>query len=320
MGEVNEQIASGTQLRAADAEDFGRAERRLQRRRALKRFFSNPGLLFGSAVILALLFVSVVGPFLVQDPLAGDPYFRLLPPSAEHLFGTDAYGRDVFARTVVGARVSIIISTAVAILATAAGLVIGLYAAYYRAADVILMRIIDALLAFPPILLAIAIVAGVGPTIATVILSLAIVFTPLVARVVRAAALSVKEELFVDALAAQQAGSARILWLNIFPNVLGPVIVQTTFIFAVSLIVEASLSFLGAGVQPPAPSWGNMLLEGKDLISQAWWMTIFPGAAIVLTVLAANLFGDSLRDFLDPQLRRVRKSRRRKAASAGKGE
>ena len=166
------------------------------------------------------------------------------------------------------------------------------------------MRISDGLMAFPAILLAIAIMAAMGQQTSNVIIALSIVFTPYVARIVRSAALVAKEQTYVEALRSQGASLFRILWINIFPNVLSPLIVQATFVFADSIITEAALSFLGAGVPPPAPSWGNMLLDGKTLIYNAWWMTVFPGAFIMSTILAVNLLGDGLRDLLDPTFNR----------------
>lgn len=283
-----------------------RSERARQRRDARRKVLANGGFMFGAIVLLVIVAVGFVGPLFVQDPLFVDPAQRLLPPSPEHLFGTDGFGRDVFSRVVYGAQISVTIGIGVTAISGAVGLAIGLYSAYSRRADAILMRVCDALMAFPAILLAISITAAFGSSTWNVIFSLSVVFTPVVARVVRASALSVKEQVYIDALRAQGAGSFRILWINILPNVVSPLIVQATFIFADSLIVEAALSFLGAGVPAPLPSWGNILLEGKSVLFQAWWMTVFPGLAIMLTVLSANLLGDGLRDILDPHQKTTR--------------
>lgn len=283
-----------------------RDERVRQRREVKRKILGNSGFMFGASVLLAIVVVGFIGPFFVQDPLFVDPAQRMLPPSPEHLFGTDGFGRDVFSRVVYGAQISVTIGVGVTAISGIIGMAIGLYAAYSHRADAVLMRICDALMAFPAILLAISITAAVGSSTWNVILSLSIVFTPVVARVVRASALSVKQQVYVDALRAQGAGSFRILWINILPNVVSPLIVQATFIFADSLIVEAALSFLGAGVPAPLPSWGNILLEGKSVLFQAWWMTVFPGLAIMLTVLSANLLGDGLRDILDPHQKTMR--------------
>jgi len=234
------------------------------------------------------------------SPYTLDTANRLLPPSAEHFFGTDNYGRDLFSRVMYGARVSLIIGFSVALLTSIFGTIVGLYAAYFKKLDSLLMRTSDGLMAFPAILLAIAIMASLGANLTNVIIALTIVFTPLVARTIRSTALIVKEQTYVEALRAQGANSTRIIWSNIFPNVTSPLIVQATFIFADAIIVEAALSFLGAGIPAPEPSWGNLLYDGKTVIFNAWWMTIFPGIAIMLTVLGLNLFGDGLRDLLDP--------------------
>ncbi|WP_323657415.1 ABC transporter permease [Lysinibacillus xylanilyticus] len=199
-----------------------------------------------------------------------------------------------------GARVSLVIGFSVALLTSIFGTIVGLYAAYFKKLDSLLMRTADGLMAFPAILLAIAIMASLGANLVNVIIALTIVFTPLVARTIRSSALIVKEQTYIEALRAQGANSTRIIWSNIFPNVISPLIVQATFIFADAIIVEAALSFLGAGIPAPEPSWGNLLYDGKTVIFNAWWMTVFPGIAIMLTVLGLNLFGDGLRDLLDP--------------------
>lgn len=283
-----------------------RAERSRERRALLRKVLSNGGLVVGALVILVIALCATVGVLIAPDPQFVQPAIRLQAPSIEHWFGTDGFGRDVFSRVVNGASTSLLIGAGTMGIAGALGLVIGLYSAYYPRADAILMRVCDALMAFPALLLAIAITAALGATTWNVIISLSVVFTPVVARVARASALSVKQQVYIDSLRAQGSRSWRILWSNILPNVVSPLIVQATFIFADSLIVEAALSFLGAGVPAPAPSWGNMLLEGKSVLFQAWWMTVFPGAAIMLTVLGANLLGDGLRDLLDPHQRALR--------------
>ncbi len=283
-----------------------RAERSRERRALLGRMLRNGGLVVGALVVALIVLCATVGVLIAPDPQFVEPAIRLQAPSATHWFGTDGFGRDVFSRVVHGASISLLIGTGTMTIAGVLGLVIGLYSAYYPRADVVLMRVCDALMAFPALLLAIAITAALGPTTWNVIISLSVVFTPVVARVARAAALSVKQQVYIDSLRAQGARSWRILWANILPNVVSPLIVQATFIFADSLIVEAALSFLGAGVPAPMPSWGNMLLEGKSVLFQAWWMTVFPGAAVMLTVLGANLLGDGLRDLLDPHQRSIR--------------
>lgn len=220
--------------------------------------------------------MAIFGPILTPSPLELDPANRLQAPSRAHPFGTDNYGRDVLARVVEGARVSLLVGAVTAVCTAVLGCAVGLYAAYSRVADMILMRISDGLMAFPAILLAIAIMAALGQQTSNVVIAMTIVFTPYVARIVRSSALVVKEQTFVEALKAQGASRTRIIWINMAPNVVSPLIVQATFVFADSIITEAALSFLGAGVPPPAPSWGNMLLDGRTVIYNAWWMTAFP--------------------------------------------
>jgi peptide/nickel transport system permease protein len=270
----------------------------------MKRFGAHKLAVTGGIVLVAIFIIAVIGPLFAGDPLSLNPSERLASPSLQHPFGTDNYGRDILARAVVGARVSLLVGAVTAFITSVLGAVVGLFAAYNRIADAILMRISDGLMAFPAILLAIAIMAAMGQQTSNVIIALSIVFTPYVARIVRSAALVAKEQTYVEALRSQGASLFRILWINIFPNVLSPLIVQATFVFADSIITEAALSFLGAGVPPPAPSWGNMLLDGKTLIYSAWWMTVFPGAFIMATILAVNLLGDGLRDLLDPTYNR----------------
>lgn len=281
-------------------------ERRAQRARSWRRATSHPGLVFGAVVFLALLALSFIGPLLNPfDPLAVEGRQRLLAPSAEHWLGTDTFGRDVLSRIMSGGQISVLVGTGVALFAGVAGTVIGLYSAFNRVVDSIAMRFMDGILAFPAMLLAIAVTAALGPSLPSLIVSLGIVFTPIIARVARASALSVKSQTYVEALIAQGARRSRILWLDVLPNAISPVIVQVTFVFADALLVEAALSFMGVGVNPPAPSWGNMLLEGKSVIYTSWWLVVFPGIAIGLMVLCVNLFGDSLRDLLDPRQRGV---------------
>ncbi|MFU2015006.1 ABC transporter permease [Peribacillus butanolivorans] len=274
----------------------------------LRRYFSNRLVVTGSVIILILSLISIFAPLItIYTPYDMIVTARLSPPSAEHFFGTDNFGRDLFSRVVYGTRVSMTVGLTVAAITLVIGVVIGLYSAYYRTLDHILMRICDGLMAFPAILLAIALMAALGPNIINVILSLSIVNTPTVARVVRSAAIVVKEQTFIEALRSQGASSWRIIWLHIAPNTMSPLIVQITYVFGVSVIIEASLSFLGAGIPAPAPSLGNILFDGKIVIFNAWWMTVFPGAFIILSVLGLNLFGDGLRDLLDPHTNKVKK-------------
>lgn len=290
------------------------AVRKEQRRRVRARMAGSPAFGVGASVFVLIALAAIVGPVILgTDPMAVAPRLRLQPPSPEFWFGTDSFGRDVLIRTLVGGRVSLIVGGSVALLSTALGLIAGLYSAFNSWVDGIVMRLADGLMAFPAILLAIGLAAAMGGSIPTLIAALTVVYTPRVARVARSAALSVKSQAYVEALVAQGAGTTRILWVNAFPNVLPAVLIQASFVFADSLLVEAALSFIGLGVPAPEPSWGNMLLEGKAVIHQAWWMIVFPGAAILLLVLSINLLGDGLRDVLDPTYMGKRRLTRKRA-------
>lgn len=266
----------------------------------MKKFFIQPQLVAGGALLLIILLFSLCGsgisPF---DPYAISPLTRLQPPGATHWFGTDNFGRDLFVRVALAVRISLSVGAAVALAAGVIGMTIGLLCAWYRWLDLLLMRICDGLFAFPSLLLAIAIVGILGPNTANVVLALSLVYVPSVARVIRAAALAIKEKNYIEALRAQGASGARIIWLHLLPNVVSPLIVQVSWIFSVAILTEAALSFLGSGIPAPMPSLGNLLLEGKKVIFTAWWMTFFPGIAIVLLILALNIVGDALRDGAD---------------------
>jgi peptide/nickel transport system permease protein len=253
-----------------------------------------------AAVIIASLLAPVVSPY---DPEEIAVLERLSPPSPSHLFGTDNLGRDVFARVVFGARVSLTVGALVMTTASAAGVLVGLVSGYVDRLDGILMRVMDGLMAFPGILLAIALMAVLGAQLFNVITALAIAYTPRVARVVRATTLVVREFDYVQAAHALGASDARILIRHVLPNCLAPLIVQGTFIFAESVLAEAALSFLGVGLPPYVPSWGTIISAGRVFMETAPWMTVAPGMAILFTVLGLNLLGDGLRDLTDPRLR-----------------
>ncbi|MBK0006293.1 MULTISPECIES: ABC transporter permease [Priestia] len=284
-----------------------------KRNPAVARFFSNRLLVRGAILILLSILIAVFAPIISPfGSLQIDPANRLAPPSSTHWFGTDNFGRDVFSRTMYGVRISLMIGAAVTIIATVLGLIVGLLSSYYKILDYILMRICDGLFAFPSILLAIAIMSALGPKTSNVIIALSLVFIPSIARIVRSAALVVKEKTFIEALKAQGASSLRIICFHMAPNVLSPLIVQVTYVFAVTILTEASLSFLGAGIPAPTPSLGNMLYDGKLAIYNAWWMTVFPGVFIILIVLGLNLFGDGLRDWLNPKNVMLKKRRKKR--------
>lgn len=261
------------------------------------------GVLLLGLLVAAALFAPLVAGY---DPAAVEPANRLQAPSGEHWFGTDNLGRDVFARVVHGGRASLGVGAAVVLAAVGAGTLIGLITGYYRWADVTLMRFVDGLMAFPGLVLAIALIGVLGPGIETVIVALSLVYTPRVARVVRGSALVVKDQAMVEAARQIGAPSPYIVARHIAPHCLSPIIVQASFIFSYAVLGEAALSFLGVGVPPSIPTWGNVLTEARTYLQEAWWMAIFPGLFIVAGVLALNLVGDTLRDFFDPKLRRRR--------------
>jgi len=258
----------------------------------------------GAAILLFVLAAAAAAGWLAPyDPLALNVPERLQPPSPAHLFGTDEFGRDIFSRVLFGARLSLLVGVLVTVLAVSVGIVIGLVTGSSPRVDRVLMRIMDGLMAFPDILLAIALMATLGPSVRNVVIALGFVYTPRVARVVRASVLVIINQEYVEAARAVGASRARILVRHVLANSLSPVIVQGTFIAAYAMLGEAALSFLGVGVPPQIPTWGGIIAAGQVYLRQAAWMSVFPGAAIILSVLALNLVGDGLRDFLDPRLR-----------------
>jgi peptide/nickel transport system permease protein len=260
----------------------------------------------GALIVAVNLVVAVAAPVLARwDPQHLDVRARLTAPSRTHWMGTDHFGRDVWSRVVHGARLSMIVGASVVALALVGGLLVGLTAGYYRRLDNPMMRVMDGLMAFPGIILAIALMASLGPSVVNVIVALGIVYVPRMARIVRGSVLVVRETPYVEAARALGGLDLRILGHHVLPNCLSPVIVQASFIFAAAVLGEAALSFLGVGVPPQIPSWGNVLAEGRLYLQQAPWLTLFPGAAIMAGILGLNLFGDGLRDLLDPKLRGV---------------
>jgi peptide/nickel transport system permease protein len=272
-----------------------------QRDLTLRKFFHNKLAVLGAVITLVMVFLAVFADIVSpQGPLDMVVRDRLQSPNPQYLFGTDTFGRDILSRTIYGARVSMVIGAAVGLSSMLLGMVLGLYACYYKTLDNILMRICDGLSAIPSTLLAIALMAVLGPTMTNVIIAMSIVAIPRLARISRAAAMVVKEQTYIEAMHSSGASNFRIIWRHIAPNILSPIVVQTTYTFANAIITEAALSFLGVGVPVPTPSWGNILYEGKTVINQAWWMIVFPGAFTALAVLGMNIFGDGLRDMLDP--------------------
>lgn len=273
-----------------------------QRQITREKLLASPGLIIGTAGFLIILITAILVPIInTQDPNAMVVVDRLKPPSSTHLLGTDELGRDLFIRLMYGARVSLWVGGCVAIFSCILGTIIGLYASYFKVLDQILMRICDGLIAIPGILLAIALIAALGTSSWNVVIALTIVYTPNVARTVRASALVIREQTYVEAAKVQGCGNFRILWKLILPGVISPLTVQVSYIFSQAIISEASLSFLGAGIPAPAASWGNMLEASKAVLSKAPWTMIVPGAAVIICVLSLNLLGDGLRDFMDPR-------------------
>jgi len=252
--------------------------------------------------IVAALFAALITPF---DPGAMRVARRLRAPDGVNWFGTDELGRDVFSRIIWGGRASLGIGAAVVIFSVSIGGLLGLLAGYFRRLDAVIMRIVDALMALPDILLAIFLVAVLGASAFNVILALAIVYTPRVIRVVRASTLVVRELPFVEAARALGVSLHRILFVHVLLNVASPILVQATFIFAYAVLAEAGLSFLGAGVPPDIPTWGTMIASGQQYADRAFWVVLFPGLAIVLVALSLQILGDGLRDMLDPKLRKA---------------
>lgn len=272
-----------------------------QRQLKFRKFYRNKSAVIGVAIMIIMFAIAILAPVLCpKGPYELDVVARLKAPSISHVFGTDTFGRDLFARCAYGARISLSVGASVAIISVIVGMTIGLYASYYKTMDNILMRICDGLKAMPSILLAIALMAVLGAGTKNVILALSIVYIPDIARISRSAALSIKQQTYIEAMHSLGAKPTRIIWRHIAPNVLSPVIVQASFIFASSIVTEAALSFLGCGVPVPTPSWGNILQEGKTVIYTSWWMIFFPGIMTALSVLGLNLLGDGIRDVLDP--------------------
>lgn len=264
----------------------------------------HKGILAGGIVLVILLAVALFAPIIVtNDPQRISAYTHLRAPNAYYFFGTDSQGRDVYSRVVYGARLSLFVGFSTSVATLLLGTLIGMVASYYRRADAIIMRVTDGMMAFPGIVLAIGIMAVRGPSVANIIVALTIVGTPRVVRLVRSLVLGLREIPFVEAAIAIGNPDVRIMWRHILPNILAPLIVQASITFADAILAEATLSFLGAGAPPEIPSWGSMLSDSKNLLQQAPWTMLFPGAALALAIFGLNLLGDGLRDLLDPRLR-----------------
>lgn len=265
---------------------------------------NRPALAGGAVVLFFFVLAAFPALFAPQDPTRIDVLRVLQAPSGDHLLGTDELGRDVLSRMVHGARISMSVGFVAESIAIAIGLAIGLLAGYYGGrVDSLLMRFVDIMLCFPTFFLILAVIAFLGPSIWNIMAIIGLTGWTGVARLVRAETLSLKERDFVAAARAQGAGNGRLILRHILPNTLHPVLVSATFGVAGAILIESGLSFLGIGVQPPTPSWGNILTAGKDNIEFAWWLSLYPGLAIFLTVLSYNLLGEGIRDAVDPRLR-----------------
>ena len=263
----------------------------------------NPTIAIGGFLVLSMVFVAVFAPFLfTKDPTALAPAMRTREPSAQWWFGTDMLGRDVYSRVLYGTRVSLTVGFSVAILASLAGLTIGLISGFIRVADSIIMRVMDGMMSIPPILLAIALMALTRGSVGNVILAITIAEIPRVSRLVRGVVLSLREQPYVDAAVASGTRTPMIILRHILPNTLAPLTVQATYICASAMITEAILSFIGAGTPPIIPSWGNIMAEGRALWQVKPYIVFFPAVFLSITVLAVNLLGDGLRDALDPRM------------------
>ena len=283
----------------------------------LRNLLHNPAVMFGGAVILIVLIMALLAPWLgTIDPTAINPIARNKVPGTEISFrtdtgerikmiaklGTDSLGRDVYSRVVYGARISLLVGVSVAVISVAIGLVIGLMAGFFRLLDAIIMRIMDGLMAIPAILLAIAMVSLFRSSVLTVIIAITVPQIPGVVRLVRSIVLSVREEPYVEAAVTLGTSTPKLLWRHVLPNTTAPMIVQGTFICASAILVEAILSFLGIGVPPEVPTWGNIMAEGRQVFSLFPHNIIYPGIFLAMTILAVNIMGDGLRDTLDPKM------------------
>jgi peptide/nickel transport system permease protein len=272
--------------------------------RRLPRPLRRPVLIAGVALIATLAIAAIFAPLLLsRAPDALNVSARLQPPSAANWFGTDEFGRDVFTRVIYGGRLSLGIGAATVIVSSALGIALGLIAGFSARLDRVLSRVNDAMMSFPDILLAIALVAALRPSAGNVVLALGIVYTPRMARMVRASTLVIRELPYVEAARALGVSTWRILSVHVLRNLLSPIIVQATFVFAFAMLAEAGLSFLGVGVSPVTPSWGTMIAAARPYYREADWLALAPGLAIMLTVFSLQVLGDALRDLLDPRLR-----------------
>lgn len=273
---------------------------------AMRRLRRNPGSMAGLVLLIIIIAAAIFAPYITRyDPIEIVPSARLTPPSAEYWFGTDSFGRDIYTRIVYGGRISLRVGLVSVGIAALLGVTGGMIAGYFGGrTDTVIMRIADIMLAFPGILLALVVIAILGPSLINVMVAVGISTAPTYARVARGMVLKVKAEVYVESALAVGTPSSRIMVRHVLPNILGSLIVVATLGVAGAIIAGAALSFLGLGAKPPIPEWGLMLSEGRDYLRHAWWITTFPGLAIMVTVLSINLLGDGLRDALEPRMTR----------------
>jgi peptide/nickel transport system permease protein len=290
----------GTTTLATPALPFTRRRRNV--RRLLSRHLT---ILIGAVLLVVLITLSAAAPLIAGfDPVALDVAHRLRPPSAVHWFGTDNYGRDVLSRTLYGGRISLVVGICAAVLSSVIGTCIGLAAGMFRGADAALMRVMDGVMAIPAILLAVAMMTLSRPGVLSVVVAITVPEVPRVARLVRSVVLVIREQPYVQAARAIGTRLPRLLWRHILPNAMTPIIVQATYVCASAVLLEAYLGFLGVGIPPETPSWGNIISDGRTYVQLAIWIILFPGAFLGTMVMAINILGDGVRDLLDPRLAR----------------
>lgn len=269
----------------------------------LRRLFGNRAVLLGTVILVVVILAALLAPWVAPyAPNKLSIVNKLKPPSVTNLFGTDEFGRDIFSRAIFAGRISLLVSLGVVAISTVLGVILGVAAGFFRSLDAPISRLLDAMMSFPDILLAIALVAALGPSLSTVIIALGITYAPRLARIVRGSTLVLRELPYIEAAVAMGLPTWQILARHVLLNLASPILVQATFVFASAMLAEASLSFLGVGVSTDMPTWGTMLASGREYMNNAPWLMIFPGLAIVFSVLSLQLLGDGLRDFVDPRL------------------
>jgi len=270
---------------------------------SIRRLFGNRTILVGAIILALVLLAALLAPWVAPyAPNKLSIVNKLQPPSMAHFFGTDEFGRDIFSRAVFAGRISLLVSLGVVLISTVLGVILGVAAGFFRRLDAPISRLLDAMMSFPDILLAIALVAALGPSLSTVILALGITYAPRLARIVRGSTLVLRELPYIEAAVAMGLPTWQILVRHVLLNLASPILVQATFVFASAMLAEASLSFLGVGVSTDMPTWGTMLASGREYMNNAPWLMVFPGLAIVFSVLSLQLLGDGLRDLVDPRL------------------